>query len=526
MILVTAGEMQEMDRQTIETFGIPGKMLMENAGRGATQIFVDHFREKAGRVCILAGKGNNGGDGFVMARYLSQMGLRVEVYLLSLKEGISGDAGWNLHLLNPLKIPIYEIPDVSLFSKYQPHIKQNDVLIDAILGTGLKSDVRGYFKEVIDFINNSNIPVFSVDMPSGLNSDTGEICGKCIQAEITATFGFPKTGHFLYPGRTLTGKLRTVDIGIPNFIIDKVDPFHQLVTPEYLLNYIKERPPESHKGNTGHLLVIAGSPGKTGAVAMTATAAVRSGAGLTTAGIPESLNAIMETLLMEAMTHPLQESKAGYLGKNAASDIIELSKNKQCLAIGPGLGNDHDTKELILTILPDIEPPVVIDADGLNILSENLTVLKKRKSPTILTPHPGEMSRLCGKSTKAIQSDRVNTALNFSKKYGVYTVLKGAGTIIATPYCRIFINPTGNPGMASGGMGDVLTGMIAGFICQKIPLEAACCAGVYLHGMAADTLSFKKGPFGYLASEVMDIIPYEINNLKHKINGTLPDLIV
>ncbi|MBU4421013.1 MAG: NAD(P)H-hydrate epimerase, partial [Proteobacteria bacterium] len=269
MYLVTAGEMQEMDRQTIESYGLPGRVLMENAGLGATRILLKQFKGLVDKkVGIVAGRGNNGGDGFVMARYLSQKGISVTVYLLAKKSMVKGDAAENLNLLAPLDITVIEMPDQKSFSKNKTSMLHQDIWIDAILGTGLKSDVKGYFRKIIEFINSLEKPVFSVDIPSGLNADTGRPCGACIQAHTTATFAFAKTGHLIFPGAGYTGNLEIIDIGIPNYIAEKVGPKQFLLTSALVRSTLQKRSPEAHKGNTGHLLIIAGSTGKTGAAAM------------------------------------------------------------------------------------------------------------------------------------------------------------------------------------------------------------------------------------------------------------------
>jgi NAD(P)H-hydrate epimerase len=518
MILVTANEMQLMDRRTIESFGIPGRILMENAGRGATRFFFKQFSGfKNKRIGVIAGRGNNGGDGFVIARYLAQSGADVKVYLLAASNRVGGDAAANLKLLNPLNIPLIEIPDESSFSAYQSDMEDCDIWIDAILGTGLKSDVKGYFQTVIDFINALNQPVFAVDIPSGLNSDTGKPCGTCIRASATATFGFAKTGHMIHPGAGYTGALEIVDIGIPPHIVQTVAPKQFLLTADLIKSYLTPRVEDAHKGTTGHLLVVAGSPGKTGAASMTSISALRAGAGLVTLAIGQSLNSVLESQMLEAMTAPLPESQEGALGESAFGIIQKLMSGKKCLAIGPGLGQALETRKLVHKIILESQIPVVVDADGINHLVGRMQILKKAHVPIILTPHPGEMARLLDVNVGNIQQDRINCARNVAVDLNVHVVLKGARTIIAHPDGRIFINPTGNAGMASGGMGDVLTGIIAGQIVQGFSPESAAHIGVYLHGAAADSLAHTIGPYGYLAGEVMHAVPGEIKKIMNNV---------
>lgn len=508
MFLVTASEMQEMDRRTIEDLGLPGMVLMENAGRGATRFFLEQFPDiENQRVGVIAGRGNNGGDGYVMARCLRQKGVDVTVYLLASADRVRGDAAANLDFLKPLNVPLVEIPDENSLVRLKAKMADCDVWIDAILGTGLKSDVRGFFKTVIEFINGLNKPVFAVDIPSGLNSDTGQVCGACIRARATATFAFAKTGHHIYPGAHYTGRLRIVDIGIPTPVVDAVRPRQWLLTNAGIHNCMMPRRVDAHKGTTGHVLVVAGSPGKTGAAAMTSLAALRCGAGLVTLGVAQSLNPVLEPQVLEAMTAPLPETQPGVLGESAFEKLEYLMADKRCVAIGPGLGQAETTKKLVHKIVKAAPVPLVIDADGLNSLAGKVRVFEDAGAPIILTPHPGEMARLTGSSVDAVQQDRIKCARDFAVGFNVHVILKGARTVIALPDGRIFVNPTGNAGMASGGMGDVLTGVVAGLVAQGLCVADACCAGVYLHGAAADSLVQSKGPYGYLAGEVMGAIP-------------------
>jgi hydroxyethylthiazole kinase-like uncharacterized protein yjeF len=518
MYLVTASEMQAMDRQTIESFGMPGRVLMENAGREATRILLNHFCGHLKRgVGVIAGRGNNGGDGFVIARCLAQKGVRVTVYLLAASKSVTGDAAANLKLLAPLGITVHEIADKNALSQHKTAWRHLDLIVDAVLGTGLKSAVKGYFAEVIDLINSLNKPVVAVDIPSGLDSDTGQPCGACIRAQVTTTFGFAKIGHLLYPGAAYTGKLEIVDIGIPRYIAEKIGPQQYLLTPDMVSAYFQPRPADTHKGRTGHLLVVAGSAGKTGAAAMTSRSAMRTGAGLVTLAIARSLHPVLETQVLEVMTEPLPENQNGMLAESALAVILDLMAGKDCLAIGPGLGRAEETRRLICGLIEQSSVPVVVDADGLTNLAGHTQIFKKIKTAVILTPHPGEMARLMDTSVGSVQQDRIKSARDLAVNFNVHTVLKGARTVIAHPDGKAYVNPTGNPGMASGGMGDVLTGIIAGLITQGYSPEAATHAGVYLHGAAADQLAETIGPFGFLAGDVMNAIPGEIKKLAQPI---------
>ncbi|MES0349561.1 MAG: NAD(P)H-hydrate dehydratase [Desulfobacteria bacterium] len=511
MYLVTARQMKEMDRLTIESFGIPGIVLMENAGRGAVDTLFRHYPNiRHMKVGIAAGRGNNGGDGFVIARYLAGIGVPVDVYLLSERGRVRGDAAANLKLLDQIEIPVHEIPDIAALESNKGRMRQCDLWVDAMLGTGLTSEVRGLFKEMIGFLNTLQKPILAVDIPSGLDSDTGKPRGSCIDATVTVTFGLPKIGHVVLPGTEFVGKLEVIDIGIPTVVVDAIGPKHYLLTREMTKPWFQSRAAESHKGTTGHLLLIGGSPGKTGAAVMASRAAMRVGAGLVTLGIPESLNIAMESQLTEVMTAPLPENADQTLGLSAYGRIMSLLEHKNGLAIGPGLGTAKPTQNLVRRLIKTSPVPVIIDADGLNALAGSLAFLKNLKVPVVMTPHPGEMARLVGKTPSQVQQERIRQARSFAETHNVHLVLKGAGTVVAHPDGTILINPTGNPGMASGGMGDVLTGMISGLIVQGLSVNEAVSAGVYLHGCAADFLARSKGPVGYLASDVIEILPEQI----------------
>ena len=514
MYLVTAKEMQQMDQETIRDIGIPGRILMENAGAGAFRFMGRVFSDLAGKsVGVVAGRGNNGGDGFVIARHLSQKDIAVKVYLLCKKNRVQGDAKANLDLLAPLGIPVVEVPAVEVLKKQKAAMRRHDIWVDGIFGTGLNSDIKGHYKAVILFLNTLKKPVLAVDIPSGLNADNGQICGVCLKARATATFAFPKIGHVVYPGAAYTGELDIIDIGIPGLVADKIHPRQFVLGEDDLRDAIQERDPNTHKGRTGHLLVIAGSPGKTGAAAMTATAAMRTGAGLVTLGVPKSLNSVLESQVVEVMTYALPETTDHVLDISGVEALQELLPDKSCLAIGPGIGTRAETKQLLFRLLEKMVIPVVIDADGLNILAENLEVLRTVTAPVILTPHPGEMGRLCHISAADVQKDRIAWARHLATSRQVHVVLKGARTVMAHPDGRVYVNPTGNSGMASGGMGDVLTGAIAGFVTQGYAPEAAVHLGVFLHGAAADHQSVHVGPFGYLATDVMNQLPHQIRQL-------------
>jgi NAD(P)H-hydrate epimerase len=511
MYAVTSAEMQAMDRLTIEEFGLPGRILMENAGREAGRVFLAHFADAARRgVGVIAGRGNNGGDGYVIARCLAHKGVPVRVYLLSTADRVQGDAAANLKLLAAAGVPVIEMPDETAFSRCQAQMHAEAVWVDAVFGTGLNSEVSGLFRDAIEFINGLNRPVLAVDIPSGLSADTGHPCGACIRASVTATFAYPKIGLVVFPGADAAGRLEVVDIGIPPAVADRIRPRQRILSAEAVRSWLGTRPADAHKGRTGHLLVVAGSPGKTGAAAMTAGSALRVGAGLVTLATAASLQPVMETLTLEAMTAPLPETAPGVLGPPAKDAIAGLSQGKACLALGPGLGSAPETGAFVRELVRTSPIPLVIDADGLNPFAGAAEALRNLPVAAVLTPHPGEMARLLATTVSAVQRDRVACARGLAAGLNLHVVLKGARSLIAHPDGTVWINPTGNSGMASGGMGDVLTGAIAGLIAQGLPPELAARAAVYLHGAAADRLARSVGPWGYLAGEVMNALPGQI----------------
>ncbi len=488
MQIVTGPEMRELDRITIEEIGIPGVVLMEQAGRGAAQEIASKLKNNAS-ILIIAGKGNNGGDGFVIHRWLTHLGYNCTTLLLAPKEKVSGDAKVNLEILYQMKEEVREIQNEVDLNNFWENIDTYDLIVDAILGTGLSGEVRGLSRFVIELINESFLLVVAIDIPSGLDSIRGVPLGVAIEAEMTVTFALPKLGLLQFPGKHYVGDLRIVDIGIPEIVVKKAGIQRLWMNNDYCSKMLPIRPEEGHKGTFGRVLIFAGSEGMTGAAALTCEAALRSGAGLVTLGIPESLNSIMEVKLTEVMTYPLPE-KEGYLAQKGIQQIRELVEKVDVVAVGPGMGQNDDLVHIMKDLLEFCDKPLVIDADGLNNLTctysqSLLPLLKQREGMTVLTPHPGEMSRLIGMSISEVQSDRIGVAERFAKEYHVILVLKGTPTITAFPDGQIYLNSTGNEGMGTGGSGDVLTGIISGFLAQQLD-EVSVPAAVYLHGLAGD----------------------------------------
>lgn len=518
MKVVTAEEMRNIDQYSIQKIGIPGIVLMENAGLGVVNAIDERYGESRPKVSIFAGKGNNGGDGLVVARHLVNRGYNVQTYIMAEAKAFTGDALINLQIARNMNLPSEFILSDGDFEKHKERIFSSDILIDGIFGTGLKGAVRGFAANVIEFLNSTGLSIVAIDLPSGLDANTGKVEGPCIWAVLTVTMALPKRGLLMFPGANYVGELQVVDIGVPYEVIESQNISVNLVQSHDAAKLLPARPRDAHKGTFGRAIVIAGSVGFTGAAAMASEAALRVGAGLVSLGVPESLNPIMEVKLTEAMTRPLPETESLTLSMSAKDEIIKMVENANAVAIGPGLSRHPETASLIQSLCKDIGIPKVIDADGLNALSDAQNILKELGPNTVLTPHPGEMARLTANSTIQIQSDRINIAQNFAKKNGIVLVLKGAPTVTADPQGNVFINTTGNPGLASGGTGDVLTGAIAGFIAQGLNVMDAAVLGVYIHGLAGDLAAIKHGEAGMLAQDVISKLPEAIQKLKKDID--------
>lgn len=512
MKVVTGAVMQQMDRETIDEYGVAGLTLMENAGRACALAIHESYGDRPGPTAvILAGKGNNGGDGYVIARMLREMEWSVRLFVLARREEVSGDARINLELL-PAELPTF-CPTELEFRGGATALAGATVVVDALLGTGLKSEVAGHYAAAITMVNGCGRPVVAVDIPSGIDAATGRVLGCAVRADLTVTFALAKLGHILYPGADHAGRLLVRDIGIPAEVADEAQGC-EFVDEAAARALLRQRARTAHKGTNGHCLIIAGATGKTGAAAMAANSAVRAGAGLVTLAVPATLNPILEVKTTEAMTVPLPDGGRGYLGEEAQADITRILSGRNAVALGPGLGWEGETARLVRRLVEVVAAPLVIDADGLNALSEEPAVLKRAwSSAVILTPHPGEMARLADIATADVEADRIGTARAFAHEQGVYLVLKGARTVIAAPNGQVAINGSGNPGMATGGMGDVLTGVLTALLAQGYDPFTACCLGVFCHGLAADLVAGDKGEIGMSAVDVQEMLPYAFRKL-------------
>ena len=533
MKVVTAAEMRQIDQDTIEGIGIPGIVLMETAGSAIVRA-IERYYPTCQRIGIFAGKGNNGGDGIVIARQLAHIGRDVRLFLVSPPDIFTGEAQTNLQIAKRLTasfglqatpkggLRIEEILTGTGFygTGTVPTILAScELLVDAIFGTGLRGTVRDPIAAIINAINRLPTPILSVDLPSGLDADTGHPLGTCIQADRTVTIGLPKRGLLMHPGAELTGKLEVVDIGFPAQVVDAQDIKVNWTSATQAAQWMPPRPLSSHKGSYGRVLVVAGSTGMTGAAALASEAALRAGAGLVTLATPKHLNPILEGLLPEVMTLPLPETDAGSLAVSATSTILEFAeKTKSILAIGPGLSQHPETVSFVHHLIREnrehgLDLRMVIDADGLNALAQDRETLSLLNSEVVLTPHPGEMARLTNTAVPTLEKDRIRTVQQFASEHGVTLVFKGAPTVTGTPNGNLWVNSTGNPGMATGGMGDVLTGIIAGLMAQGISSENAAALGVYLHGLAGDIVAETSGMHGLIASDVLKTVPQAISSL-------------
>jgi hydroxyethylthiazole kinase-like uncharacterized protein yjeF len=504
MRVLNAAQMREADRVTIAEIGIPSLVLMECAGRQVVSAIQQSFDDLAFlRVAILCGTGNNGGDGFVVARTLLQAGYEASVFLIGSVADVRGDARVNLEILGRLGQTVVEVTNEQEWDLHFSDIATCDLVVDAMFGTGLTRPLSGLFETIVKDLNGSVLPVVAVDVPTGLSADTADIIGEAVEAELTVTFGAPKLPHMLPPGETLCGEVVIADIGIPHDVIDALDgPRLEVVTNGEVLVRLEPRDPDTHKGDYGRVTVVAGSPGKTGAAHLAAMGALRSGAGLVTIATGASVVPVVAAMAPEYMTLGLHEADGVLDAERALEQVLALQAD--VIAAGPGLGTGPAQQALVFGLLARSGVTLVLDADALNICAGDPDKLRGRDGlEIVITPHPGEMARLTRMPIEAVQRDRVDVAREFATSHNVYVVLKGHRTLVAAPDGRVAINRTGNPGMATGGTGDVLTGVVAAWVAQLLDPEAACRAGVYLHGRAGDLASAELGQPALTATDIV-----------------------
>ena len=497
--------MREADRITVEELGIPSLVLMENAGRQVVAAIEALFPNLATRrVAVLAGRGNNGGDGFVIARTLLERVVEVPVFVIGSLADVRGDARHNLEVLGRLGASVVEIGDEQAWELHFSEISQCDLVVDAMFGTGLRRALGGMYPTIVGDLNGSGLPVVAVDVPSGLLADTHEVQGDAVRATVTVTLAAPKVCHMLPPAQRLCGELVVADIGIPDSVIERLDgPYIEVITRAMMRSVIEPRDSEAHKGEFGRVLVVAGSMGKSGAAHLAAMAALRSGAGLVTVATPRSVQPILAAMAPEYMTVGLDEDADGQVTAAAVDRVLAIPTD--VIAMGPGLGSGPEVRAFVHAVVERVGVPIVLDADALNAFSgQDAHRLGGRDGhDVIITPHPGEMARLLGITTEAVQSDRIAAARGFAEAHQLHVVLKGHRTLVAAPEGTVAINMTGNPGMATGGTGDVLTGVIAGWFGQLLDAEGAARLGVYLHGHAGDLAMADYGEVALTASDLL-----------------------
>ncbi|MGE5172416.1 MAG: NAD(P)H-hydrate dehydratase [Betaproteobacteria bacterium] len=505
MKIVTAQQIKNIDRRAIREYGIPGTVLMENAASAIMTEMEKFFDGLSGvRIGIICGKGNNGGDGLALARRLSIRGVPVRVALLAPFRAVAGEAKINLSVLRRADAEVIQNAAARSLADV---ISWSDILVDAMLGVGLSSPLKGMYAQAANMMNASGRPVVAVDIPTGIDADTGAVMGTAVKADLTVTMALLKRGLVLHPGAEYAGTVRVADIGIPAEVIEDEKVVLSLLDRGSAWGVVANRKRDAHKGDYGHLMIIAGSPGKAGAAVMAARGALRTGAGLVSVATPNALVPVIQSQVFEAMCIPSAESMEGTLGIGSEEELLKDTGAMNAVAIGPGLTTHFETAQVVRNLVQRVTVPLVVDADGLNALAGYTDILKRAKAPVILTPHPGEMGRLLGMPAVEVQKDRVGVASGFARKYHVTLVLKGAGTVVAVPDGRAFINSTGNPGMATGGTGDVLTGMIGGLLAQGFTAAQAACFGVYLHGLAGDIAAKEKSEVSMIAGDLIEKIP-------------------
>ena len=525
MKVATAQQMAELDRTTIEHYGIPSLVLMENAGRSCVERILHILEDKTvapqeASIAVVCGKGNNGGDGMVIARHLHNRGVYVEVFLLCKPEDLSLDARIQADILRKIDLEIRFIRDREGIEDLRAYLEEVHLCVDAIFGTGLSAPVSGITRDVIEVINLSMATVFAVDIPSGIDASTGRILNEAVRADFTGVFGLLKLGNVLLPGSIHCGETDVYDIGIPSRAIFDADIKTETIDMHVVKSMLAIRPPDFHKGDAGRVYVVGGSPGMTGAPCLSGAAALRMGAGLVTVVVPASLRHIVESKQMEVMSAGIPDDGGGYFTPEMIPALLKTIANADFVVVGPGLGMTESSPRFIKELLPQIKTPFLLDADALNALVEQVHELQTAGAPCIITPHTGEMSRLTHESVEAIEANRMNAVRYMAEEENVTVILKGPRSLVATPQGDTFINMSGNPYMASAGMGDALAGMIAALASQGFSPADAACAGVFLHGLSADLLVRKNPMTPVTATDVIENIK---GALKHVLDEAPPE---
>ncbi|MFC1883287.1 NAD(P)H-hydrate dehydratase [Thermodesulfobacteriota bacterium] len=503
MKLSRVSQMRSLDKRAIDEFGIKDELLMENAGIATYSVILDEFGIEDRKFVIFCGIGNNGGDGFVIARKLHSVGGKVKIFILGDPDKFKGSAKLNLKIVEKLSI---EIQRVDTAETVRNDLAHSHVIVDAIFGTGLTREVGGIFADVIGLINASGKPVVSVDIPSGVHGDTGMIMGTAVKAYCTVTFGLPKIGNLLFPGYELCGRLYVTHISFPPSIYDNEDMSIEI-------NFAPELPPRTkngHKGSFGDVLFIAGASSYYGAPYFSALSFMKAGGGYSRLAAPLSMTPFIANKASEIVFAPQKETPSGSISYANKEALLSLSEKVDMVVIGPGLSLEQETAELVRALIKEIRKPVLLDGDGITAVCREPQIIGEREADTVLTPHLGEMARLTGTSVSDADYNKVNMLQKTSRDLKAMIVLKGAHSLIGTPDQRVYINITGNSGMATAGSGDVLTGTIAAMFGLGLPLEDAVRKGVYIHGLSGDIAAEAEGEDGITAQDILDFLPLAV----------------
>lgn len=506
MRVLTAAAMREVDRRAIEELGVPSLVLMENAALGVVEALAERF-PRAERVAIVCGPGNNGGDGLAIARHLACRGYEPIVRLHDFGRPLTADAAVQLAVVEKMGIALERAGGEAGIRETVAVVAACDLLVDALFGTGLSRPLAGEAATLVDALDALRVPRLAVDLPSGLDGDRGDRVGPTLRADVTVALAAPKVAHVLAPAARLVGELAVAELGIPGWLIDEAPGGLGLLLGDELAGWLPVREPDSHKGTFGHLLIVAGSSGKAGAAILAARAAVRGGAGLVTVACPAPIAPQVDLGSLESMTLALPSTESGGLALAGLEALVSAAQERTAVALGPGLGDDPETREVVRRTVLAVDRPLVLDADGLNAWAGRAGDLADRPAPTLLTPHPGELARLLDCSTAEIVADRIAAARRAVELTRAVVVLKGHQTVVATPEGEQHLNTTGNPGMASGGSGDVLTGLAGALLAQGLEAATAADLAVHLHGLAGDLAAAELGGVAVPASELVERLP-------------------
>ncbi|MHB0969252.1 MAG: NAD(P)H-hydrate dehydratase [Thermoanaerobaculia bacterium] len=505
MKILTAGQMRNIDRRAIETFGIPSIVLMENAALAVVDAIETHY-PTAARVVIFCGPGQNGGDGFAVARHLSNRGRDPRIVIVGGRDAIAGDAKTNLEICEKMRIHIEQVDQTDALDQSLARATDADLAVDAIFGTGLNRPAEGVFAEAIHGLAALRLPIVAIDIPSGLNGSAPQVVEPAVQADLTVTFAQPKVAHIFEPAASYCGEVIVADISIPEAAVESENVSLSVVTPDDVAALFPARDADSHKGTYGHVALVSGSAGKSGAAILAARGALRTGSGLVTIVTDPKTSAIIDSVSIESMTLPVSPSEldtiCGFVAKMDAA------------LVGPGLPDDEDGYSFIRGLVDRVDIPLVLDATAVNAFKGDPAAINPRGRARVITPHPGELSRLIGRPASEINERRLEIAMETAKVSRCVVLLKGHQTIIAAPDGRTAVNPTGNPGMATGGMGDVLSGILVSLLGQGADLYAATCAAAYIHGFAGDLLRAESSEIGMLARDVADHVPAAIERIR------------